>query len=90
MTFTLPQLVACGLTLAESKVVELVLQGKSNKEASNALSISQKTVKFHLTKTYRKFEVKSRSELIVKFLNSQGILVKGSSSGLPQAVDHCL
>ncbi|NIT13324.1 MAG: response regulator [Candidatus Dadabacteria bacterium] len=53
------------LTEAESKIVKLVLQGLSNKKIADHLYLSEKTVKFHLYKTFKKLKVKNRSELIL-------------------------
>ncbi|NIS08492.1 MAG: response regulator transcription factor [Candidatus Dadabacteria bacterium] len=53
------------LTEAESKIVKLVLQGLSNRAIANHLYLSEKTVKFHLYKTFKKLKVKNRSELIL-------------------------
>jgi len=53
------------LTQAESKIVKLVLQGLSNRSIADSLYLSEKTVKFHLYKTFKKLLVKNRSELIL-------------------------
>jgi DNA-binding NarL/FixJ family response regulator len=53
------------LTEAESKIVKLVLQGLSNRKIADHLYLSEKTVKFHLYKTFKKLKVKNRSELIL-------------------------
>lgn len=53
------------LTPAEFRVLKLVLQGHSNMEIANSLSISDKTVKFHLYKIFKKLSVKTRSQLII-------------------------
>ena len=53
------------LTEAESKIVKLVLQGLSNRKIADHLYLSEKTVKFHLYKTFKKLQVKNRSELIL-------------------------
>lgn len=54
------------LSPREKEVVELLLQGKSNKEIALALSISVRTVEFHLKNIYGKLQVKSRTEAILK------------------------
>jgi len=53
------------LTGAESKIVKLLLQGFSNRVIADHLYLSEKTVKFHLYKTFKKLSVKNRSELIL-------------------------
>jgi predicted ArsR family transcriptional regulator len=40
--------------------------GLSNKEIANKLFVTEKTVKFHLTNIYRKSQVKSRTQFVVK------------------------
>lgn len=74
------QLVMMGMTIGEAKVAQPVLEGKSNNEIAAQLFISEKTVKFHLTKIFRKFECKSRSQFIVKFLNQRPVVVSEESS----------
>jgi DNA-binding CsgD family transcriptional regulator len=52
-----------GLTQAQTRVAELVLAGKSNREIASALYMSPRSVEAHLTKIYRHYGVKSRSQL---------------------------
>jgi len=54
----------------EWEVVKLLLEGKSNKLIALSLSISDRTVEFHLKNIYRKFQVSSRVELILKLGDS--------------------
>lgn len=54
----------------EREVVDLLLEGKSNKAMAAALSISERTVEFHLKNIYDKFQVSSRVELVLKLGNS--------------------
>lgn len=56
------------LTDRESEVLRLVALGMSNKEIADRLSLSQRTIKAHLTNTFNKLNVASRSEAIVKGL----------------------
>jgi len=53
------------LTEAEIKIVKLVLNGYSNKKIATELYLSEKTIKFHLYKIFKKLSVRSRSELIL-------------------------
>ena len=53
------------LTETEIKIIKLVLNGYTNKSVADELYISEKTVKFHLYKVFKKLKVKSRSELIL-------------------------
>ncbi len=47
----------------EQAVVELVVQGMSNREVAASLFISVKTVQYHLTRVYARLGVRSRAEL---------------------------
>jgi DNA-binding CsgD family transcriptional regulator len=60
------------LSKREKEVVELVLQGKSNKQIALALDISVRTVEFHLKNVYAKFQVSSRIELVLKLGRDTG------------------
>jgi DNA-binding CsgD family transcriptional regulator len=50
----------------EKEVIELLLQGASNKEIARALYITESTVESHLTKIYAKLGVRSRAEAIIR------------------------
>jgi len=52
------------LTKRELRVLDLVSNGLSNKQTAKKLSISEKTVKAHLTSIYNKLELRSRYELM--------------------------
>lgn len=56
-------------TKSEAKIIGLVVAGLSNKDIAKKLSISEKTVKAHLTNIYTKFALRNRYELIVKMKN---------------------
>jgi DNA-binding CsgD family transcriptional regulator len=60
------------LSKREKEVVELLLQGKSNKQMALALGIAVSTVEFHLKNVYAKWQVRSRVELILKLGQSTG------------------
>jgi DNA-binding CsgD family transcriptional regulator len=51
------------LTPAETRIAALVAQGMKNREIGQALYMSVGTVEAHLTRTYRKLGIRSRSEL---------------------------
>lgn len=57
-----------GLSECEAKVVQLVLKGISNRQIGSLLFISEKTVKFHLTRVFKKINVNSRSELMARYM----------------------
>jgi len=51
------------LTLRESEIVSAIREGNSNKEIASKLSISEETVKRHLSNIYAKLGISSRLEL---------------------------
>ena len=53
-----------GITQREQEIMELLVEGKSNKEIEDSLCISFSTVKNHVYNLYRKLEVNSRAQLI--------------------------
>ena len=57
------------LSKRELEVLNLLLQGKSNKLIAYSLGISVSTVEFHLKNIYAKCLVNSRVELIIKLAN---------------------
>jgi two-component system response regulator DegU len=59
------------LTKTESKIVELIVDGFSNREIGNELSISDKTVKAHLSSIFAKLKFKSRYQLMSYALKIQ-------------------
>ena len=71
------------LSKREWEVVQLLLQGKSNKLIALSLGISIRTVEFHLKNIYAKNQISSRTELILKLANTKGSMEKeklGSST----------
>jgi DNA-binding CsgD family transcriptional regulator len=55
------------LTAQELQIARLVAEGKSNREVSEAVFLSPKTVDYHLAHVYRKLGLHSRRELIRLF-----------------------
>jgi DNA-binding CsgD family transcriptional regulator len=53
-----------GLTPAQTRVAELVVEGMSNREIAGALYMSPRSVEAHLTKIYREYGVRSRAQLV--------------------------
>lgn len=53
------------LSWREDQILELVSQGMTNKEVSNALKISEKTVKHYMTAIMEKLQVRNRVEAAV-------------------------
>jgi len=56
----------------EKEVTELLLQGKSNKQIALALGISASTVEYHLKNVYKKLQVSSRTEAVLRLGKSIG------------------
>jgi DNA-binding CsgD family transcriptional regulator len=54
------------LTETEERVARLASQGHSNKEIASALFMSVHTVEAHLTRVYRKLELRSRGQLAAR------------------------
>jgi DNA-binding CsgD family transcriptional regulator len=52
------------LTPHERRVVGLVLKGATNGDTAQRLSVSRRTVEFHLTSIYRKLGVQRRAQLL--------------------------
>jgi len=60
------------LTAHERQVVSLVVDGATNAEAARALYVSPKTIEHHLGNVYRKLELRSRTELVRRWLDAGG------------------
>ncbi len=55
------------LSSREVEIISLIRQGLSNKEVSEKLFISTDTIKYHIKNIYRKLQISSRSELILRY-----------------------
>ena len=56
-----------GLSEQERRVLELVTEGKTNKEIARVMGLSPKTVKNYLHHVFQKLQVKRRSEAAARF-----------------------
>ena len=60
-----------GITGREREIIAHICQGYSNKEIASRLLMSEQTVKSHLNRIFRKFNVFSRSQLITVAFKNQ-------------------
>jgi DNA-binding NarL/FixJ family response regulator len=58
-----PGRAAGALTATERRIAGYVAEGMKNKEIAAAMFVSVATVEAHLTRIYRKLDIRSRSEL---------------------------
>lgn len=56
------------LSRREQEVLDMVIQGQTNREIGDALGITEKTVESHRTKVYKKTEAKNAVELTSRVL----------------------
>ncbi|MGH7255544.1 MAG: response regulator [Nitrospirales bacterium] len=61
------------LSHREMEIVELLVQGKSNKEMADELCVSTDTIKSHLQHIFRKIGVTNRLEAVVFFLTGRRV-----------------
>lgn len=59
------------LTQREKEVLTALVKGVSNKEIAEELYISERTVKIHINKIFKKMNVKSRSQAIIVAVKNQ-------------------
>ena len=67
----------------ERQIIELLLQGKTNKEIALLLQISRRTVEFHASNIYAKLGVHTRTEVILRVMQDGDLRI---SAGLPKPV----
>jgi DNA-binding NarL/FixJ family response regulator len=67
------------LSPREMEILEMVTRGASNKEIANKLSISQQTVKNHMTAVLRKLHVDDRTQAAVYALRHGWVRLDSSS-----------
>jgi non-specific serine/threonine protein kinase len=54
------------LTAREREVLELIAQGRSNREIAEALFVTEHTVKYHVASLFTKLDVTSRAEAVAR------------------------
>jgi DNA-binding NarL/FixJ family response regulator len=70
------------LSVRELEILELVTRGSSNAQIARALWVSDQTIKFHLSRIYRKLGVSSRTEA-AWVARSQGLVAEAQASAGP-------
>ncbi|MEW6001489.1 MAG: response regulator transcription factor [Nitrospirota bacterium] len=60
-----------GITEREREIIEYICQGYKNKEIASRLSLSEQTVKAHLNRIFKKYNISSRSQLVAINLTNQ-------------------
>ncbi len=56
------------LTKRETEVFKLLITNKSTKEIANILSISEKTVRNHISNAMQKLGVKGRAQAVIELI----------------------
>ena len=64
------------LTTREREVVALLVKGYRNRQIAETLSIEERTVRFHLGKTFKKLGVKNRTQAVMVALDRDVITAK--------------
>jgi LuxR family transcriptional regulator, positive regulator of biofilm formation len=54
----------------EHEILELISQGRKNKEIASLLFMSEQTVKAHVSHIFKKFNVSSRTQLVSHLMNA--------------------
>lgn len=54
-----------GLTQAQSRVLDLLAEGRSNREIAESLGLAEGTVKVHVTRIFRAMKVSSRAQVVI-------------------------
>lgn len=70
------------LTEREKEVLLCLVEGLSNKEIADRLYISDKTVKIHVSKIFKKLNVKSRSQVVIHAVQHQLVPIPPASNGV--------
>jgi DNA-binding CsgD family transcriptional regulator len=65
-----------GLTPTEQQVANLVGQGMTNRDVASALFMSEHTVRANLKRIYAKFGVRSRTELVARLRDNEGLAAR--------------
>ena len=72
------------LTPTERQIAGLVAEGMQNRQIAQAMFVSVATVEAHLTRIYRKLQIRSRAEL-TRLVIERGLLEGEETRGIPLA-----
>jgi DNA-binding NarL/FixJ family response regulator len=61
-----------GLTQGQMRVLELLKEGRTNKEIADLLGLSEGTVKVHMSAIFRALNVKNRTQALLKIAGKAG------------------
>ena len=64
------------LTDREKEVFDLLILNKSTKEIAEGLSISEKTVRNHISNVMQKLGVKGRAQAVVELIKLNELVIK--------------
>jgi DNA-binding NarL/FixJ family response regulator len=68
------------LTMREREILGLLAEGGPSREIADRLSISVDTVNTHLKHIYGKFQVRSRTAAVIKYLHATGSYARASTT----------
>lgn len=71
IAWDLEDLTTENLSEREREVIKYIVEGLSNIEIGERLFVCEKTVKFHLSRIYKKLGVKGRPQLIVEYYKNE-------------------
>jgi DNA-binding NarL/FixJ family response regulator len=72
-------------TDAGDRVARLVVHGRTNREIAGELGVTEKAIEWHLSRLFRQYGVRSRTELAVLILNRSRSDRNGESAGIVNA-----
>lgn len=64
------------LSPRQAEILSLVAEGCTDKEAAERLSMSPRTVDSHMRRLFERHDVRSRSQLVAKWLLEGGLPVR--------------
>lgn len=68
------------LTLRQTEVLQLAVQGLTNKEIADSLFVTERTVKYHMSEILQKLHLRNRAEVIAYAMRTGLVSDKNSAS----------